>query len=60
MMDAAHNLGLKVSRDVGCRTVYIRWPTEHGPDHRIDLEANGDWDFCAESLTDLATQLSCR
>ena len=58
-MVAAHNYNLKAAQDVGFRTAYIRRPTEQGPDQGIDLEANGDWDVCAESLTNLATQLSC-
>jgi 2-haloacid dehalogenase len=59
MMVAAHNYDLKAAQEVGFQTAFIRRPTEHGPDQRIDLEANGYWDMCAESLTDLATQLSC-
>ena len=59
MMVAAHNYDLKAAQEVGFQTAFIRRPTEHGPDQRIDLEANGCWDMCAESLTDLATQLSC-
>ena len=59
MMVAAHNYDLKAAQEVGFQTAFIRRPTEHGPDQRIDLEATGCWDMCAESLTDLATQLSC-
>jgi 2-haloacid dehalogenase len=59
MMVAAHNYDLKAAQEVGFQTAFIRRPTEHGPEQRIDLEANGCWDICAESITDLATQLSC-
>ena len=59
MMVAAHNYDLKAAQEVGFQTAFIRRPTEHGPDQRIDLEATGCWDMCAESLTDLANQLSC-
>ena len=60
MMVAAHNYDLKAAQDVGFKTAFIRRPTEHGPNQAIDLEATGDWDVCVESLTDLATKLSCR
>ena len=59
MMVAAHNYYLKAAQEVGFQTAFTRRPTEHGPDQRIDLEANGYRGMCAESLTDLATQLSC-
>jgi 2-haloacid dehalogenase len=59
MMVAAHNYDLKAAQEVGFQTAFIRRPTEHGPEQRIDLEANGCWDICAEAITDLATQLSC-
>ena len=59
MMVAAHNYDLKAAQDVGFKTAFIKRPTEHGPNQTIDLEATGAWDLCAESLTDLATQLSC-
>ena len=59
MMVAAHNYDLKAAQEVGLQTAFIRRPTEHGPDQRIDLEATGCWDMCAESLTDFANQLSC-
>ena len=60
MMVAAHNYDLKAAQDVGFKTAFVRRPTEHGPNQAIDLEATGDWDVCVESLTDLATKLSCR
>ena len=59
LMVAAHNYDLKAAQDVGFKTAFIRRPTEHGPNQTIYLEATGAWDICAESLTDLATQLSC-
>ena len=40
MMVAAHNYDLKAAQEVGFQTAFIRRPTEHGPDQRIDLEAN--------------------
>ena len=42
MMVTTHNYDLKVTQDVGFRTIYIGQLTEHEPDQRIDLEANGD------------------
>ena len=58
-MVATHNYDLKVTQDVGFRTMYIGWLTEHGSDQKIDLEASGDWDVRAESPKERATQLSC-
>ena len=58
MMVTTHNYNLKAAQEVGFQTACIRRSIEYGPDQRIDLEANGYWDMYAESLTDLATQLS--
>lgn len=58
-MVAAHNADLDAARAVGMRTVFIRRPTEYGPNQVDNLQATGGWDVIAESLTDAAEALGC-
>jgi 2-haloacid dehalogenase len=59
MMVAAHNNDLVAASRQGLRTAFIRRPTEHGPGQTRDLEPSQSYDFLADSLTDLASQLGC-
>jgi len=59
MMVAAHNDDLKAAAACGLHTALVIRPTEYGPNQRTDLEANGNWDFVAGDLVDLAVQLGC-
>jgi len=58
-MTAAHNDDLQAARACGLRTAFIYRRTEYGPEQRTDLQPAADWDFIAESITDLATQAGC-
>jgi 2-haloacid dehalogenase len=56
-MVAAHNSDLAAAQDLGLRTVFVRRPTEHGPDQTTDLAADGEWDVVAEDFEDLADRI---
>ena len=59
LMVAAHNGDLAAARALGFKTAFIARPTEYGPSQVDDIAATEDWDFIAESMTDLADQLGC-
>ncbi|MFG2139690.1 haloacid dehalogenase type II [Streptomyces sp. NPDC048650] len=59
LLCAAHNEDLVHARAAGLRTAFVRRPTEHGPDQRIDLHPEQDWDLTADSITELAALLGC-
>ncbi|MET3807071.1 2-haloacid dehalogenase [Nakamurella sp. UYEF19] len=56
-MVAAHNDDLTAARAAGLRTVFIRRPSEHGPNQITDLNATDNWDVVAESLIEAAELL---
>lgn len=56
---AAHNDDLRAARACGLRTIFVRRPAEHGPEQRIDLDAEEDWDIVADDFIDLAERLGC-
>lgn len=58
-MVAAHNGDLQAARGCGFRTVFVRRPTEHGPNQTADLAAESDWDVVADSLIEVADALGC-
>jgi 2-haloacid dehalogenase len=58
-MVAAHNADLAAAREVGMGTVFIRRPTEYGPNQADNLHATDAWDVIAESLTEAADALGC-
>ncbi len=60
MMVAAHNNDLSAASALGMRTAFIARPGEHGPGQTIDLEADGDWDVVADSMTGVADALGCQ
>lgn len=57
MMVAAHNSDLQAARALGFRTAYINRPTEYGARQHEDIGPESDWDFCVESLEELAASL---
>ena len=59
LMVAAHNEDLRAARALGLQTAYVNRPTEYGASQTVDKEAEEDWDYCADSMTDLAQQLGC-
>jgi len=57
VMVAAHNQDLHAAHALGFGTAFVCRPTEYGPDQQADLEAESDWDFVADSLTELAAKM---
>lgn len=57
MMVAAHNGDLAAARALGFRTAFVLRPTEYGAGQTDNLTATADWDYIANSMTDLADQL---
>jgi 2-haloacid dehalogenase len=56
---AAHHSDLAAARACGLMTAYIARPEEYGGRRAPDAGAAQDWDWSADSLTALATQLGC-
>ena len=56
---AAHHSDLAAARACGLLTAYVSRPDEYGGRLAPDADAAQDWDWSADSLTDLATQLGC-
>lgn len=56
---AAHHRDLAAARACGLRTAFIARPMEYGGRPAPDADAAQDWEWSAESLTDLAGQLGC-
>jgi len=59
MLVAAHNGDLAAAQAEGLKTAFIPRPAEYGADQRIDLKAEGAWDFVAGDFGQLADQLGC-
>lgn len=57
MMVAAHNDDLYAAQELGFRTAYVNRPTEYGTRQTKDFGPESDWDYCVESLTELADSL---
>jgi 2-haloacid dehalogenase len=57
LMVAAHAEELRAVRDLGIKTAFILRPLEHGPGVEIDMEGMDSFDYVANDLTDLASQL---
>ncbi|ACC74675.1 haloacid dehalogenase type II [Paraburkholderia phymatum] len=56
-MVAAHNSDLAAAQKCGLRTAFIPRPHEHGAMQATDLKPEGNWDWVAQDLIDLAKQL---
>ncbi|WP_242187395.1 haloacid dehalogenase type II [Sphingomonas sp. CARO-RG-8B-R24-01] len=54
---AAHHSDLAAARACGLRTAYVDRPLELGGAPKPDRRAAQDWDFAADSLTELADKL---
>jgi len=59
IMVAAHNSDLRAARSLGLQTAYINRPYEYGPAQTQDFEAEEQWDFCGDTMTDIAKLLGC-
>ncbi len=57
MMAAAHNGDLAAAQKQGLMTAFFPRPTEYGPLQSRDYEAEGNWDYVARDIEDLASQL---
>ncbi|MFJ4207985.1 haloacid dehalogenase type II [Paenarthrobacter sp. NPDC089675] len=57
LMVAAHADELRAVRGLGIKTAFILRPLEHGPGVELDVEGMESFDYVANDLTDLATQL---
>ena len=57
MMVASHNYDLRAARSHGMKTGFFARPVQYGPDQKIDLEAEEDWDVIADDVEDLAEKL---
>ncbi len=57
MLCAAHNADLAAAQALGLNTAFIPRPGEYGPTQSNDLCAEGDWDYVAEDILDLAIRL---
>jgi 2-haloacid dehalogenase len=56
-MVAAHNSDLAAAQKCGLRTAFIARPYEHGASQTTDLQPEGNWDWVASDLVDLAKRL---
>src|ERR1700761_1862879 len=56
-MTAAHNSDLAAAQRCGFTTAFVARPREHGPSQTTDLKPEGNWDWVASDLVDLAKQL---
>jgi 2-haloacid dehalogenase len=56
---AAHHSDLAAARACGLSTAYIDRPREYGGRRAPDADAAQDWDWSADSLTELADLLDC-
>ncbi|HEX2257867.1 MAG TPA: haloacid dehalogenase type II [Afifellaceae bacterium] len=59
MLVAAHNYDLRAAQRLGFRTAFVARPTEYGPGQTRDLEPEGERDFVAGSMEELADRLGC-
>ena len=57
---AAHHSDLAAARAAGLQTAYVARPLEYGGRAAPDADAAQDWDFSADTLTQLATELCSR
>ncbi|TXG90050.1 haloacid dehalogenase type II [Rhodococcus rhodnii] len=57
MLVAAHNYDLEAASQCGFRTAFVVRPRQYGPDQRIDLAPEGDWDVVVDSFPAVAAAL---
>ncbi len=57
MLVAAHNYDLKAAQSLGLKTAFVGRPTEYGPRQIKDFGPEGNWDFVARDMIELAEQL---
>ena len=57
MLGAAHNNDLLAAQSCGLMTAFFPRPGEYGPNQERDHKPDGDWDYVAKNIEDLADQL---
>lgn len=57
VMVAAHNGDLAAASQAGLRTAFFPRANEHGPGQKTNLVPDGDWDFVAADMYDLARKI---
>lgn len=57
MLAACHPEDLRAARQHGLRTAYITRPHEHGRQARLPVVEEGEFDFFADDIVDLARQM---
>ena len=60
MMVAAHNDDLRAARSLGLKTAYINRPYEYGKSQSTDLQAEEEWDYICNSMSELADRLEAQ
>lgn len=56
---ASHHSDLAAARACGLQTAYVNRPKEYGEGIAPDANAKQDWEWCTDSIADLADQLGC-
>lgn len=56
---AAHNNDLAAAQKCGLVTAFVCREKEHGPNQKIDLVPEGNWDYTCKDFLDLADTLGC-
>lgn len=56
---AAHHSDLAAARACGLKTAFVSRPMEYGGRPAPDAKLAQDWEWSADSLTDLAGKLGC-
>jgi 2-haloacid dehalogenase len=56
---AAHHSDLAAARACGLKTAFVSRPMEYGGRPAPDAKLAQDWEWSADSLTDLAEKLGC-
>ncbi|MBX9591983.1 MAG: haloacid dehalogenase type II [Hyphomonadaceae bacterium] len=59
MLVAAHNGDLAAAAAAGLRTAFVARPAEYGPQQKVDVRADRDWDVVADSFTGVAVAMGC-
>ena len=59
MLVAAHNGDLAAAQKCGLSTGFVHRPTEHGPNQKTDLKAEGEWNAVGNSMIELAKKIGC-
>jgi 2-haloacid dehalogenase len=59
MMVACHKYDLRAAKQLGMRAAFVARPLEFGPDGKVDVQFEDEFDVNARDFLDLAQQLGC-